>query len=585
MKKKLFVLLLTVAIACIFAISVSAITTYDDAPVRTKYTSIEDDIVEFYDGFKCPVSYVFKDTDFVDRSYNKSGGSFQNYFDFEYINGKTGKNYTFEDVKGFDIPEGINSIGIYAGRELNTLKWISIPKTATKLSGAIFQGNTGLEECYFEFDENTPLTKFPGYTFYGCKSLKAFSMPDCFTRIDDVGTFTGCNNMTAVYLSKNLTEWSSGGGGSRSGTFDDCYNMYFVNEPFGKGEIPEKPEVYYFPANLQTITNQSVMRECKNLNNVLVFGKKLTSMPNAYFFQSGPKNTIVFLGDMEKVSPMYWGSTANIVFANPADKDASSVELVPYNNNYGHACSYYFCSTGNKYAANKSNAGEIIASLEANANLHVTEKTLSTEATCINPKMLADYCFCGAIMGEPQTEGTALGHNYTGAVSYVFDSLITDGKQCTVCVNGCGIDEEKVLGAVYTALGYSVKTFGTSYSFVSGYDVNVESLALYEQAKNVELQFGFAFNAASTFTEGDVTLESFKIVAPVAGKAGDTVFSFYQYQMSYTDDTNLDADIVIAAYVIEKSEDSEALTFINRADGTVNGFNPVNYNKALELAE
>ena len=143
MKKKLFVLLLTVAIACIFAISVSAITTYDDAPVRTKYTSIEDDIVEFYDGFKCPVSYVFKDTDFVDRSYNKSGGSFQNYFDFEYINGKTGKNYTFEDVKGFDIPEGINSIGIYAGRELNTLKWISIPKTATKLSGAIFQSPWG----------------------------------------------------------------------------------------------------------------------------------------------------------------------------------------------------------------------------------------------------------------------------------------------------------------------------------------------------------------------------------------------------------------------------------------------------------
>ena len=587
MKKKLFVLLLTVAIACIFAISVSAITTYDDAPVRTKYTSIEDDIVEFYDGFKCPVSYVFKDTDFVDRSYNKSGGSFQNYFDFEYINGKTGKNYTFEDVKGFDIPEGINSIGIYAGRELNTLKWISIPKTATKLSGAIFQGNTGLEECYFEFDENTPLTKFPGYTFYGCKSLKAFSMPDCFTRIDDVGTFTGCNNMTAVYLSKNLTEWSSGGGGSRSGTFDDCYNMYFVNDPFGKGEIPEKPEVYYFPANLETITNQSVMRECKNLNDVLVFGKKLTSMPNAYFFQSGPKNTIVFLGDMEKVSPMYWGSTANIVFANPADKDASSVELVPYTQNYGHACNYYFCSTGNKYPANKGNINEIVAALETNVNFHVKEKTLATEADCVNPKMVADYCFCGQyIKGTEKTEGVALGHNYRGAVSYLFDSLITAGSRCTVCVNGCGIDEVKEIGAVYTALGYSVKTFGTQgYAFINGYYVNTDSLAKYQEAKGVSLEFGFAFNAAEGFTNGEVTLDSFKIVAPVIGKAGDTVFGVYQYQMGYANADHLDSDLVIAAYVIEKSEGGEVLTFINRANGSVNGFDPISYNKALELAE
>ena len=46
----------------------------------------------------------------------------------------------------------------------------------------------------------------------------------------------------------------------------------------------------------------------------------------------------------------------------------------------------------------------------------------------------------------------------------------------------------------------------------------------------------------------------------------------------------LDTDIVIAAYVIEKSEGAESLTFINRADGEVNGFAPINYNKAFELA-
>ena len=200
--------------------------------------------------------------------------------------------------------------------------------------------------------------------------------------------------------------------------------------------------------------------------------------------------------------------------------------------------------------------------------------------------MTADYCFCGQyIVGSEQTEGTPLGHSYNGAVSYVFDSLITEGKQCTVCTNGCGIDEIKVLGAVYTPLGYSVKTFGTTYSFVSGYDVDVESLELYEASKGTKLQFGFAFNASSTFTDGEVTLDSFKITAPVAGKAGDTVFSFYQYQMKYADEVNLEKDIIIAAYVIEKSADGETLTFINRADGAVNGFEPISYTKALELAK
>ena len=176
-KKILLTAVLTVMLSCLLLIVVSAeVTTYDDAPVRTKYQASSNDIVEFYDGFTCPVSYVFKDVSYIDRVYS-GDSSFQNYFDFEYINGKTGKGYTFEDVKGFDIPEGITSVGIYAGRNMKTLKWISFPKTITSLAGAIFQSNTGLEECTFEFDETTPITKFPGYMFYDCKSLKAFSMP------------------------------------------------------------------------------------------------------------------------------------------------------------------------------------------------------------------------------------------------------------------------------------------------------------------------------------------------------------------------------------------------------------------------
>ena len=125
MKKFLFLVATVALVACFFAITVSAVTTYDDAPVRTKYQALEEDIVEFYDGFTCPVSYVFKDVTAIDRPYGSDKYTFNKYFEFDYINEKTGKSYTFEDVRGFDIPEGVKSVAIYAGREMNTIKWIS----------------------------------------------------------------------------------------------------------------------------------------------------------------------------------------------------------------------------------------------------------------------------------------------------------------------------------------------------------------------------------------------------------------------------------------------------------------------------
>ena len=254
MKKKFVLMLALIAVlSCLLVISVSAeVTTYDDAPARTKIQISTDDIIEFYDGFTCPSAYVFKDVSTIGSGkYNKE--SFSSHMDFEYINGKTGKTYTFADVKGFDIPEGVTTIKIYAGASLTTVKWISIPATAVNLDNAIFQGASGLEECIFEHGEDSTLTKFPAYTFFGCSSLKAFSMPDSITTIPGRAHFTKCSSLEAVYLSKNLEKWESGGGGSYVGTFDLCNKLYFVNEPFGKGEVPAKPTVYYFPKNLETI--------------------------------------------------------------------------------------------------------------------------------------------------------------------------------------------------------------------------------------------------------------------------------------------------------------------------------------------
>ena len=508
MKKKLLLtLVMVIALCAVLAISVSAeVTTYTDAPVRTKYQCIDSEIVEFYDGFKCPVSYVFKDTSTVGSgNYNTT---FESYMDFDYINSKLGKTeeagnlYTYADIKGFDIPTGITHVAKYAGSNGTTLKWITFPDTISSLSNAIFQNATGLEECTLKFSENNTMRVFPSYMFYGCKNLKAFSMPDCFTSLYDVAHFSGCTNLGAVHLSESLETWSSGGGGSRNASFDDCVNMYFVNETFTYENVPEKPEIYYFPANLTSISNNSVCRECKNLNDVLVFGDKLTAMPNQYFFQNGPKNTIVFLGDMTTISTGYWGSTQKIIFANANDKSSSDFE------SYSNTRTAVFCAS------------------EADLAKHLEDPRLAdlVPATCYSLEKVTTNCFCGKELSAIETPNSMLEHEFENydctKDNYCKNYNEAEGVQCKgfiakvaddhnvkhiitytegftsaglheiFCqVENCNQANEKIdLDPIFsTTGGYSIDGSG---SIAGGWTVNKDNFDLYNLHNEKDITFG-----------------------------------------------------------------------------------------------
>lgn len=85
MKKKIILLLtLALMLSLMLVVSVSAeVTIYDDAPERTKYQCIDEEIIEFHDGFKCPASYVFTDTSTIGTGdYNTR---FEYFMDFTYI--------------------------------------------------------------------------------------------------------------------------------------------------------------------------------------------------------------------------------------------------------------------------------------------------------------------------------------------------------------------------------------------------------------------------------------------------------------------------------------------------------------------
>ena len=185
--------------------------------------------------------------------------------------------------------------------KIETLKKVSIPKTVTNMGQCVFQQTKNLEECTFEHTKDSGLKTLKGWMFYGT-ALKAISLPDCIEVIDGENHFNECPNLTAVYLPANLTTFNTSATHEKS-SFCGDEKMYLVNEPFTYDNIPVKPAVYYFPANLTTISGES-FKNCKNLDYVFVFGDKVTKLENAWAFCGTGSVKLVFLGNVDSATEL-----------------------------------------------------------------------------------------------------------------------------------------------------------------------------------------------------------------------------------------------------------------------------------------
>ena len=499
------------------------------------------------------------------------------------------------------IPEGVTSIGQEAFYNCDSIKYLSLPSTITYLGPSIIRDSSGLE--FVDFNENANAINLDNWGhFKSCSNLKAVSLPDGIKTINN-RFMTYCTNLQAVYLPANLVQMNTNNNGE--GPFCFSKQMYLVQEPFEVRDengyflgdsfvMPEKPEIYFMPENLSRAGGNvhigTWFRDCAGLNNTIVMPEAFTESTVVQMFRgiasSTQRKTVVYLGKMTNYAWSEMNRYIDFVFANPANTDLSTINFTSFYNKNNENCYFYFCKTGYKYTMAKSSVEEIANTLETNSYCHIVKETRTQDATCELPKMTADFCFCGAyIPGTETPEGDALGHNYTGAVTCYFTSVIESGKKCTVCVNGCGIDEEVVLAPVYTSLGVSVNEFAkTPYSFSSGYDVDLTSKALYEETMGVKIKLGFAFNSADDFTSSEVTLDSFALKTTNATETVNYKFSRHDFVMSYTTDEHLAKDIIIAAYVVATNEDGESVIFINRSNDTsvgVNGFEATSYQREL----
>ena len=105
---------------------------------------------------------------------------------------------------------------------------------------------------YIEFPSNSVLTTIGDGAFHRCYKLKAISLPESVTEIATIA-FQYCESLEAVYLPKNFLKMNCAGNAEK-GSFNQCVSMYFVSEPFvlnsTLSNVPQKESVYYFPSTL-----------------------------------------------------------------------------------------------------------------------------------------------------------------------------------------------------------------------------------------------------------------------------------------------------------------------------------------------
>ncbi|MBQ4510586.1 MAG: leucine-rich repeat domain-containing protein [Clostridia bacterium] len=535
MKKKLFISLLIVTVfVFLFALSVNAeVTVYDDAPAKTNLEVRTDDLVVFQDGFCCPSAYIFKDVTETANGW-KGGSTLDDVMDFSFLKTK-GKSYGYYDIVSIDLPQGMTYVGGYGIQGSSNIKKISFPDTITGFGMAVLADCTSLEECVFEHDENDNLTTLCPEFFDNCPNLKSISLPDCITTFGwnqhnlDGAYFRGCTSLGAIHLPKNLQVMYGQTDGKS--VFGNLPNAYFVNEPFTYDNIPQKPDVYYFPSGLTTVSG-TVFRGCKNLNNILVFGQSTTSITRGWEFEEaaagdGARPTVVFLGDMTSVNVNGWNVNA-VYFANENDINASTAGV-------SGSATIYYCNA------------------EGNTN-HLTETSVDMPASCEVNAAKVISCFCGYETRQ-EVAGTALSHDYDYAnskatlVSLTYTSYTSKGKKVVACAN-CGVNGEFEASALFVCQGYSTPLDGRG-ALAIGYTINNEAIKEYEKTTNKTLKYGVFAVLKDKLGTNDIFDENGNTApnAVTAEVSGDNYVAV-EFKITGFTDTYKDLKLAMGAYVI-----------------------------------
>lgn len=205
--------------------------------------------------------------------------------------------YAFEGctrLSAVNLPSTIETIGHYAFADCASIKKIIIPEGIKNIDGGAFQGCLNAKQVVFNARDcrrmgTTVDTAFvpvfndasvqqvtigaaveaiPDYAFMGCKSIEKLNIGKAVRRIGKFA-FSGIQSLTMITIPEGIE--SIGGG-----AFADCENLSQVN--FNAVNCHSA-----FDIVADTITYPFVG---KNKIEFIVFGKKVTSIPEGMFYNS-----------------------------------------------------------------------------------------------------------------------------------------------------------------------------------------------------------------------------------------------------------------------------------------------------------
>ncbi|MBR2025416.1 MAG: leucine-rich repeat domain-containing protein [Clostridia bacterium] len=352
----------------------------------------------------------------------------------EKVTDSNGKEYTVTEI--------------YEGsfRNNKTVKYISLPPTITFIGGAAFNSCSNL--VFIDFNDNQNNVSMTSWgVFRDCTSLMAVCLPDNMKTIGDQA-FTNCKALTAVYLPANVEHIKGNKSAGDGPAFGNSPNLYLVNDKFEVRDengnfytadtfkLPAKPEIYYFPSTLKTITGphntsssftmdengmvaNTGMEDCAfynlpNINSVLVLPESYTgyddrtisggnaqitdfrgdTISSGLFQKCGTKEsplTIVFLGKIDRISMGRKGEYqyTTFVFANEANTGFENTKIGTWYNTsdttFSNQNELYaiFCHANNgegakykiafKGSADNNKYPELTSELQEDASIHTVD--------------------------------------------------------------------------------------------------------------------------------------------------------------------------------------------------------------------